>query len=82
MKAHVVTQGDEKAEHMAKSSAEVGECERHGDGANGGPKWGHDGGSWIGESSQTFLSFKVCNFLISGGWAFKQHVVPCVNPIL
>jgi len=21
-------------------------------------------------------------FLGSGGWAFKQHVVPCVNPIL
>jgi len=28
-----------------------------------------------------YLSGFSC-FLGSGGWAFKQHVVPCVNPIL
>ena len=26
--------------------------------------------------------FRGSCFLGSGGWAFKQHVVPCVNPIL
>ena len=31
---------------------------------------------------QTFLSFGLSCFLGSEGGAFKQHVVPCVNPIL
>jgi len=33
---------------------------RHGDEANGELKWGYDCGSRIGESSRTFLSFRVC----------------------
>ena len=53
---------------------------RHGDGANSGLKWGYDCGSWIGESSRTFLSFRVCCSLGSEGWVFKQHVAPA-NPL-